>query len=221
MTLLATQVPLETWLSATWDEFVQIADDPASAKRKSYYYKGKMRMEPMSTGADHSKDHAVIIFAINLFATLRGLPVNAHDGCSYRKVGIQEFQPDASYYVGENVDAIPWGTRVVDLNRYPVPDLVIEISDTSLADDKGEKRIQYEMLGIAEYWIVDVQNLQIIAWAIAPDHSSRPITVSQVLTGLELVTIAEAIRRSRTDNQAVVGAWLMEQFRCSDHPSPE
>jgi hypothetical protein len=38
MALLATQVPPETWLSATWDEFVQIADDPASAKRKSYYY---------------------------------------------------------------------------------------------------------------------------------------------------------------------------------------
>jgi Uma2 family endonuclease len=213
MALLATQVSLETWLSATWDEFVQIADDPASAKRKSYYYNGRMRIEPMSMGADHSKDHAIIIFGINLFATLRGLPINAHDGCSYRKVGIQEFQPDASYYVGENVDAISWGTRVVDLNQHPVPDLVVEISDTSLADDKSEKRIQYETIGISEYWIVDVQNLQIIAWAIAPDQSSRPITVSQVLTGLELAIITEALRRSRTENQAVVGAWLMEQFR--------
>jgi Uma2 family endonuclease len=180
-----------------------------------------MRIEPMSTGADHSKDHAIIIFAINLFATLRGLPINAHDGCSYRKVGIQEFQPDASYYVGENVDAISWGTRVVDLNQHPVPDLVVEISNTSLGDDKGEKRIQYETIGISEYWIVDVQNLQVIAWAIAPDQCSRLIAVSQVLTGLELAIIAEALRRSRTDNQAMVGAWLMEQFRCSDRPLSE
>jgi Uma2 family endonuclease len=213
MTLLATKVPLESWLSATWEEFVQIADDPASAKLKSYYYNGRMRIEPMSTGADHSKDHAVILFAANLFATLRGIPLNAHDGCSYRKVGIQEFQPDASYYVGDRANAIPWGTRVVDLDRYPVPDLVIEISDTSLSDDKGEKRIQYESLGIAEYWIVDVQNLQIIAWAIAPDRSSRRIEVSQVLTGLKLDTLIEALRRSRQENQSVVGAWLMEQFR--------
>ncbi len=213
MTLLTTQVPLDTWLSTSWEDFVQIADDPTSAKLKSYYHNGRMRIEPMSTGADHSKDHAVIIFAISLFATLRGLPLNAHDGCAYRKPRMQEFQPDASYYVGGNVDAIPWGTRVVDLNQYPIPDLVIEISDTSIADDKGEKRMQYEALGIPEYWIVDVQKLQIIAWAIAPDGSSRRIEVSQVLTGLALNVLAEALRRSRQENQSVVGAWLMEQFR--------
>jgi Uma2 family endonuclease len=213
MALLTTQIPLETWISIPWNEFVQIADDPSSAKRKSYYFNGRMRIEPMSTGADHSKDHAVIIFAINLFATLTGLPLNAHDGCSYRKAGVQEFQPDASYYVGTNVNAIPWGTRVVDLNQYPVPDLVIEISDTSIADDKGEKRIQYETLGISEYWIVDVQKLQIIAWAIAPDGSSRRIETSQVLSGLLLSTLAQALGRSRQDNQSAVGAWLVEQFK--------
>jgi hypothetical protein len=48
---------LETWRSATWEEFVAIADAPTSAKLKSYYYKGEMRFEPMSTGSDHSKDH--------------------------------------------------------------------------------------------------------------------------------------------------------------------
>jgi Uma2 family endonuclease len=213
MALLATQVPLETWLSTTWEEFVQIADDPASAKLKSYYYNGRMRIEPMSTGSDHSNDHAIIIFALTLFATIKSIPIMAKDGCSYRKIGIQEFQPDASYYVGEHVDAIPWGTRVVDLNQYLVPDLVIEISDSSIADDKGEKRIQYETLGISEYWIVDVQNLQIIAWAIAPDGSSRRIEVSQVLAGLSLSTLAEALQRSRQENQSAVGAWLMEQFR--------
>jgi Uma2 family endonuclease len=213
MALQTTHVPLDAWLSASWEDFVQVADNPTSAKLKSYYYNGRMRIEPISDGSDHSNDHALIIFAISLFATLRGLPLNAHDGCSYRKPRMQEFQPDASYYVGDNVDAIPWGTRVVDLNQYPIPDLVIEISDTSIADDKGEKRLQYEALGIPEYWIVDVQNLQIIPWAIAPDGSSRRIEVSQVLTGLPLTTLSEALRRSRQENQSVVGAWLMEQFR--------
>lgn len=213
MASLQTQVPLETWLNVTWDEFVKIADDPASAKLKSYYFNGRMRIEPMSTGSDHANDHAIIIFALTLFATLKSIPIMAKDGCSYRKIGIQEFQPDASYYVADHVDAIPWGTRVVDLNQYPVPDLVIEISDTSIADDKGEKRIQYETLGIAEYWIVDVQKLQIIAWAITAEGSSRRIDVSQVLPGLSLGILAEALKRSRYEHQAAVGAWLMEQFR--------
>ena len=39
--------PLETWHPASWDTFVKIADDGASAKLKSYYYDGRMRFELM------------------------------------------------------------------------------------------------------------------------------------------------------------------------------
>lgn len=210
MASLQTKVPLETWTAATWEDFIQIADAPASTKLKSYYHQGRMRIEPMSTGSDHSNDHTIIIFAITLFATLRGTPITTKDGCSYRKAGIEEFQPDASCYVGTNVNVIPWGTRVVDLNVYPAPDLVIEVADTSLADDKGEKRLQYEELRIPEYWIVDVQKRAIVAFAIAPDGSSRRIHESQIMSGLSLSVLEESLRRSRQENQATVGAWLME-----------
>jgi Uma2 family endonuclease len=213
MTLLQTQTPLNTWLPATWAEFVALADDPAFAKLKSYYYLGNMRFEPMSTGSDHSKDHTTIILGVGLYATLRGIAINGHDGCSYRKVGFDEFQPDASYYIGDNADAIPWGTRVINLDRYPLPNLVIEISDTSLGDDLGAKRFQYEGLGIAEYWIVNVQLVQILAFAIAPDGAIRHIRESHVLPGLKLETLEQALQRSRQENQSVTTAWLMEQFR--------
>lgn len=213
MTLLQTKTPLNTWITASWEEFVAIADAPASAKLKSYYYQGRMRFEPMSTGSDHSKDHTLIILSVGLFATLQGIPINGHDGCSYRKTGYDEFQPDASYYIGDTADAIPWGTRVINLDLYPLPSLVIEISDTSLADDLGEKRLQYEDLGITEYWTVNVQKMQIPAFAIAPDHSIRRIRESQVLPGLKLETLEQALQRSRQENQSATTAWLMEQFR--------
>lgn len=213
MTLLQTQVPLETWLPAPWEAFVNIADDPASAKLKGYYYNGRMRFEPMSTGSDHSNDHALMMFAISFFAASQHIPMTAKDGCSYRKTGLNEFQPDASYYIGEKADAIPWGTRVIDLDLYPLPDLAIEISDTSLADDLGTKRLQYEELGIPEYWIVNVQALQIIAFAIAPDQSIRHIRESNVLPGLKLEILEQALGRSRQENQSATTAWLMEQFR--------
>jgi Uma2 family endonuclease len=213
MPLLQTKTSLETWLSAPWQEFVNIADAPNSSKLKSYYYNGRMRFEPMSTGSDHSKDHTTIIMSVGLFATLQGLPINGHDGCSYRKTGYTEFQPDASYYVGANADIIPWGTRIVDLDRYPFPDLVIEISDTSLADDLGAKRLQYEDLGISEYWIVNVQTMQIFAFAHSHDGSIRRIRESQILTGLKLEILEQALQRSRQENQSATTAWLMEQFR--------
>jgi Uma2 family endonuclease len=213
MTLLQTQTPLDTWITASWEEFVAIADAPDSAKLKSYYYQGRMRFEPMSTGSDHSNDHALILFALSLFAACQRIPMTAKDGCSYRKTGYDEFQPDASYYVGETADAIPWGTRVINLDVYPLPSLVIEVSDTSLADDLGEKRLQYEDLGIEEYWTVNVQKMQIPAFAIAADRSIRRIRESQVLPGLKLEILEQALQRSRQENQSATTAWLMEQFR--------
>jgi Uma2 family endonuclease len=213
MTSLQVQTLLNTWQPALWEDFIKIADDPASAKLKGYYYSGHMRFEPMSTGADHSKDHALIIFALSFFVAHQGISATGHDGCSYRKPGFDEFQPDISYYVDETANAIPWGTRVIDLGQYPIPNLVIEISDTSLADDLGAKRLQYEGLGIPEYWIVNVQAMKILAFAIALDGSIRHIRESQVLPGLKLEILEQALQRSRQENQSTTTAWLMEQFR--------
>jgi Uma2 family endonuclease len=213
MDLPQTQTPLNTWLPTTWEDFVTLADDPAFSKLKSYYYLGNMRFEPMSTGSDHSNDHALIIFAISLFAAHHHIPITAKDSCSYRKVGWEEFQPDASYYVGSNANAIPWGTQVIDLEQYPLPNLVIEVSDTSLADDLGAKRFQYEELGIPEYWIVNVQAIRILAFGIAADGAIRHLQVSQVLPGLRLEILEQALRRSREETQTAATTWLMEQFR--------
>lgn len=203
---------LNTWINAPWTEFVAIADATDSAKRKSYYYKQQMRFEDMSTGSDHAKDHMTIIMSVGLFAALQGIPINGHDCCSYRKTGKIEFQPDASYYIGDNADAITWGTRIIDLDQYPLPDLVIEISDTTFNDDLGTKRLQYEELGIKEYWIVNVQTMKIYAFAIAPDGSSHHIRQSLVLSGLKLEILEQALERSRQANQSTVTAWLMKQL---------
>jgi Uma2 family endonuclease len=86
------------------------------------------------------------------------------------------------------------------------------VANTSLSDDKGEKRILYEELGISEYWIIDVQNVQVIAFAVA-DGGSKRITESQVLPGLSISLLNEAFQRTRQMNQRLVGAWLMEQFQ--------
>jgi Uma2 family endonuclease len=210
---LQNSQPLDTWEPASWEEFVKIADDDSSSKLKCYYYNGRMRFEPMSTGSDHSKDHMTLTMGIGLFTMLTQIPVNGHDACSYRKTGFDEFQPDLSYYVGEAVDSIPWGTRVVNLDQYPIPSLVIEVSDTSLVDDLGTKRLQYEDLKIPEYWIVNVKAMQILAFSIAADGSTRRIQESRVLPGLKLEILEQALQRSRQENQSTTTAWLMQQFQ--------
>ncbi|HBC43909.1 MAG TPA: hypothetical protein DCZ88_18975 [Pseudanabaena sp.] len=210
--LKPSTIQLDTWISAPWTEFVEICDAPDSAKCKSYYYKQQMRFEDISTGSDHAKVHMTVIMSVGLFAAMQGIPLNGHDCCSYRQSGKNEFQPDASYYIGGNADAIAWGTRIIDLDQYPLPDLVIEISDTTFNDDLGTKRLQYEELGIKEYWIVNVQTMKIYTFAIAPDGSSHHLRQSLVLSGLKLEILEQALERSRQENQSTVTAWLMQQL---------
>ncbi len=206
-----TKLTTDTWVSATWEEYLQNIENPVYQKAKGYYYKGEYRIEMTPIGNDHSQDHYIINYAIYLYATLKNIPLNGKDNCSYRQTGVIEIQPDLSCYVGENANAIPWGTGIVNLDEYPAPNLVIEVANTSLPDDLGKKRLLYEDLRVEEYWIVDVQNIQVIAFKIE-NEGSRRITQSQVLPGLEIKILTEALNRSRHSNHTEVGAWLLKQF---------
>lgn len=167
-------------------------------------------MSPL--GNPHASDHAVIIGAIALFAATKGIKLSCKDNCSYRKTGYQEAGPDVSVYIGENASAIPCDVSIIDLNIYPPPTLVVEVASSSLADDKGEKRLFYEDLNVGEYWIVDVKKAQIIAFAIGNGGSQR-ITQSQVLPGLAMSLLESALQRTRTTTHSQVFSWLLTQFQ--------
>ena len=205
-----TQLPTDIWICASWQEYEQAIANLLNEKAKSYYYKGHMRLEMAPVSFDHGQDHVVIIFAVTLFAALKGIPATGLDTTTFRKTGVQDCQPDVAYYLRESAQTIPAGTGIVNLDRYPAPNLVIEIAKTSLLDDLGTKRSLYEELGVAEYWVVDVQNAQIIAYAIA-DQGSKRIQESQILPGITI--LEEALRRSREINLSQVGAWLLNQFQ--------
>lgn len=202
----------DTWVNASWDKYLANIEHSSCEKAKGYYYNGKYRIEMTPIGNEHSQDHSNIHAATSLFAISKQVAIDIRDNCSYRKAGIKEFQPDLSCYVGDNANAIPWGVGVVDLDEYPVPDLVIEVANTSLSDDLGEKRLLYEDLQIPEYWVVDVQNVRVLAFMIA-DRGSRRVSESQVLKGLEIEILNQALQRSRNSNHTEVGKWLLQQFQ--------
>ncbi len=115
MNELQTKPPTDSWVTATWDEYIQAIAAPAYEKAKGYYYEGKLRIEMPPVGFDHASDHGIIFFAVNLFCTLKGIPIKGLINCSYRKVGVRECQPDVSYYIGERAKLAIAGTSVVDL----------------------------------------------------------------------------------------------------------
>ncbi len=212
MSQLTVKLPTDTWVNATWEEYLQAADEPAHEKAKGYYHNGRMRLELSPLGNPHSRDHATVIGALYMFAGLKNINLDVHDNCTYRKTGYEEAQPDASFYVGSNAEVVPWETTIINLDTDPAPDLVIEVAYSSLADDKGEKRLLYEALGVQEYWIIDVQKVEIIAFAIA-NRGSRRIDQSLVLPGLAIALLEEALRLSRQTNHGKVSTWLLSQFQ--------
>jgi len=206
------QTPTETWIFATWEEYLQVLNSLGEQKSKIYYHCNHMRLEMAPVSNDHSRDHNIILYAVNLFATLKNIDLNGNDNCSYRKPGVREAQPDASFYIGNTAKSVPWGTGIVDLDKYPPPTLVIEVAKTSLFDDQGNKRSLYEALGVQEYWIVDVEQGKILAFAMDKTGSFR-ISQSQALSGLDLSLLETALQSTRQRSHSEVGAWLLTQFQ--------
>ncbi|MEM8780757.1 MAG: Uma2 family endonuclease [Cyanobacteria bacterium P01_G01_bin.49] len=209
-----TKFITDTWITLSWEDYLKLCDDPTYEKAKFYYCNQKARLEMTPIGNDHSRDHGIICHAIYLYAGLRNIPLNGNDNCSYRKAGVREAQPDLSFYLGDNVDAIPYGTSIVDLNIYTPPNLVIEVANTSLSDDQGAKRLLYEDLNVQEYWIIDVKAVNIIAFQIE-EKGSRRITQSQVLPKLEISLLIQALQKGRESNHSEVSRWLLQQFQAN------
>jgi Uma2 family endonuclease len=216
MSQLQTQLKTDTWIVMPWQQYLEVIEDPIYQKAKGYYYRGNLRIEMLPVSFDHSKDHILFIVATGLYAALKQIPINSLDTCSFRKSGLRECQPDIACYVKDKAQAIPAGTGIVNLDQYPPPDLVIEIAKSSLLDDLGTKRSLYEELGVKEYWIVDVNTPEIIAYRILntdEEFGSQGIRESQVLQGLNLSVLEAALRRSRETDHSEVIAELMSQFQ--------
>jgi Uma2 family endonuclease len=214
MSSLETKIPTDRWERATWEDYIKAAGNSGYEQARFYYHRGKLCIEMTPIGSFHSRDNTIITLVVSLFCSFKGIPANGLTNCSYRKEGVVECQPDISYYLGDKANLTPLNNSVIDLQTYPTPDLVVEIASTSLSDDLGTKRLLYEDLNVTEYWVVDVQNTHVIAFIISESGSKR-ITQSQVLPGLAISLVEEALQRSHQSNQSQVINWLLTQLQIS------
>ncbi|AFY61680.1 Uma2 family endonuclease [Synechococcus sp. PCC 6312] len=218
MTNTLTSIPLVTdvWLPATWAEFMGLVNqtEPDTNKLKFYYNNGWMRMETMPTGSNHSQDNTVVGLLVSLYCTIKGIPCKGLTNGSFRAIGHYECQPDLAYYMGDNLRFPTRTNSPINLREFGPPDLVIEISATSLSSDLGQKRLLYEQLNVKEYWVIDVTSVSVIAFEII-DGGSRQITSSLVLPGLPLDLIKQALQRSQSQDDGMISRWLLEEFQIS------
>jgi Uma2 family endonuclease len=202
----------DTWVAATWEEFLALVDRPELEPARCYYDAGWMRIETMPIGSAHGQDNSILAATVSLYGTLKGITYVSFTNASFRKISERECQPDLAYYIGSDVQRPTKNNQPVDVDVWGAPALAIEISSTTLSDDLGQKRLLYERLGVQEYWVVNVEAATVIAFAIA-DGGSRQIQHSIVLPDLAIVVIEAALRRSQTEDDGAVNRWLLQQFR--------
>lgn len=71
---------------------------------------------------------------------------------------------------------------------HPSPDdvlLLIEVADSSLPYDRGEKRARYAQAGIPEYWVIDIPHRRVFQY-VAPEgidyRTERVLVAGEVIT---------------------------------------
>ena len=168
----------------------------------------------MVVGLGHGQDNSLISQVVSLYAIVNNLRIKSFTNTSFNREGEKECQPDMAYYIGDDIPnpMPPKTTAVGDMDVYGVPTLIIEVASTSLNDDLGRKRLLYERLNIREYWIVDVLGMTILAFGMS-ELGSRQIQLSQVLPGLEMSIMEEALRRNQTEDDTEISQWLMQVLR--------
>ena len=201
-------IPTETWVKASWEDFLTFADDPTLVSGRFYYDEGEMRIEMAPLGSAHGQDNSLISTIIVLVATIKNIPIKGLTNTSFRKKGIRECQPDIAFYIGKNLRFPPRNNAPVDLNELDPPTLVVEIAASSLDDDIGRKRQLYERLGVQEYWVVNVEAGRVMAFRISQGKSDR-IHESQVLPGLAISLVEEGLKRSQTEDDGAITRWLL------------
>jgi Uma2 family endonuclease len=205
-------IKTDIWVSAQWDEYVTICEQPEYEKARCYYDSGWMRLEMAALGPWHGRENSIVSKVVSLFATLSVIRVVELTNTSFRKAGEREGQPDIAFYLGDTFTLPPQNNQPVDINIYGAPQLVIEIASTTLGDDLGRKRLLYERLGVQEYWVVNVAHSKVIAFAVA-NGGSREVQESQVLPGLALTTVEESMERSNTEDDGAIARWLIQAFQ--------
>ncbi len=201
-------VPTDTWVKSTWEEFLTFADDPTLVSGRFYYDEGYMRIEMAALGSAHGRYNSTVSTVVILFAAIKNIRIIEFTNCSFRKIGIRECQPDIAFYIGSSFQFPPRNNSPINLNELEAPTLVVEVGASSLSDDLERKQLLYKRLGVQEYWVVDVAAGQVTAFGISRGESSR-IQASQVLPGLGISLIEEALNRSQTEDDGAISRWLL------------
>ena len=138
-------------------------------------------IEMLPTGI-HEDISGFLVAELNLEIRRSQLPYSIPRTCLIKPSKPRSgYQPDVTVVNRNFIKNEPqWEQRSVLQNAETIP-LVIEVVSTNWRDDYGHKFIEYEAMGIPEYWIVDYRGLGGVRFLGKPKQPT--VTVCQLVEG--------------------------------------
>jgi Uma2 family endonuclease len=143
--------------TVTFDEFIDWL--PESTSTHYELHRGAVVEMPKPRGK-HSDIAGHLIIELGVAIRQAKLPYFIPKECIVRSVdGQSGYEPDVIVLERQSIANEPkWEKESVITQGQSMP-LIIEVVSTNWQDDYGYKLIDYEALGIREYWIVDYLGL--------------------------------------------------------------
>lgn len=205
--------PQQVWQKATWDDYVALRDDDLD-RYKLFFDDQHLWVEMGAEGINHSKFGDLFAMILAFWAAkFPDRKLSTFGGCQIEQKGKRAVAPDIVVHIGD--DAPTWKTgqyRFIDPDKYRSPDLVGEISDTTLAIDLDKKKRMYADLGISEYWVIDVKAYRIFAFRLDEDDDYQECEVSQVLPNLEIALLEKTLEQLITKTNTEAAIWFSQQI---------
>jgi Uma2 family endonuclease len=215
--IIVTSLPviIDRHSSATWEDYLHRVENPQSELEleRVFFNCGVMWVEDMGNeGINHARFNKLFTMILCLwFARLEGVKFDLLGGCVIEKPPYQGAAADEALYIGGNAPRYKSGARRVDLNKWRVPDLAVEIADTTLASDLDEKKQLYLTLEVPEYWVVDVRGKRVLAFRLV-DGKYQECIESVALAGLPIDLLDRTLERMDDDN-GNVAMWFATQIK--------
>jgi Uma2 family endonuclease len=206
--------PKQQWQQATWDDYEALRDDDKGDRCKLFFDNQHLWVDMGAEGINHARFGDLFAMILAFWAAkFPDLKLSTYGGCQIEKRGLRAVAPDIVIYVGEDVPTWKIGqSRFIDLEQWRSPDLVGEISDTTLAIDLDEKKRIYAELGITEYWVVDVRAYRIFAFRLDEFGVYQQCEVSQVLPNLAIALLEQTVELLTTKTNTEAAIWFSQQI---------
>ncbi|NJL90797.1 MAG: Uma2 family endonuclease [Coleofasciculaceae cyanobacterium SM2_1_6] len=202
---------------ATWQDYLKYRDDsePKETHYQLFFYLDQLIVNDVGReGINHAMvcNSMTVILALWCMQSSRQ-EFTSFGHCLIEKPEVAATAPDMVAYIGVEIPVSSEEEKYINLNRWRVPDLVVEVSDITLMIDLGDKKQLYAALKIPEYWVINVQTKQVLMFILHEDGNYLESDISQALIGLQADLLNQTLEQLSQRGTGQASRWFYQQIQ--------